>query len=148
MYPVLQLLGFWAAAFLSLAAAVILLSIYFGLIGNDLELLTAGKEIAIAAVASLVEATGLWLIILFVPAAYLTRALRAMILPFLIVGIIYKLAHLVDWSRYDVFMLLSFQFVIGFVGLLLLHGQFQVALAVLLAVAFGLVIFGAIFTSF
>jgi hypothetical protein len=128
--------------------AVILLNIYFGLIGNDLELLSAGKEIAIAAVASLVEATGLWLIILFVPAAYFTRALRAMILPFLIVGIIYKLAHLVDWSRYDVFMLMVFQFVIAFEGLFLLHGQFQVALAVLLAFAFGLVIFGAIFRSF
>ncbi len=148
MHPVLQLLGFWAAAFLSLAAAVILLNIYFGLIANDLELLTAGKEIAIAAVASLIEATALWSIVSFVPSAYLSRALRAMILPFLIVGIIYKVAHLVDWSRYDVFMLMVFQFVITFVGLLLFHGQFQVALAVLLAFAFGLVIFGAIFTSF
>jgi hypothetical protein len=143
MHAVIKLTEFWAAAFLSLAVAVILLNIYFGLIGNDLELLTAGKEIAIAAVASLVEAAGLWLILSFAPSA-----MRAMVFPVLIVGLIYKIAHLTDWSRYDVFMLLVFQVAIAFVGLSLFHGQFQTALVMLVAFAFGLVVLGAIFRSF
>jgi len=143
MHAVIQLTEFWAAAFLSLALAVILLNIYFGLIGNDLELLTAGKEIAIAAVASFVEAAGLWLILSFV-----AGDLRVMILPVLIVGLIYKIAHLTDWSRYDAFMLLAFQVVIAFVGLSLFHGEFQVALVMLVAFAFALIVLGAIFRSF
>jgi len=38
MLAALQLAAFWAVAFLSLGLAVVLLNIYFGLIGNDLEL--------------------------------------------------------------------------------------------------------------
>jgi hypothetical protein len=143
MHAVMQFMEFWAAAFLSLGMAVVLLNIYFGLIGNDLELLTAGKEIAIAAIASLVEATGLWLILSFAPSA-----LRAMILPALIVALIYKMAHLVDWSRYDVFMLLAFQVVLAFVGLSLMHGHFQAAIVILVGFAFCLAVIGSIFRSF
>jgi hypothetical protein len=143
MHAVTQLMEFWAAAFLSLAMAVVLLNIYFGLIGNDLELLTAGKEAAIAGIASLVEAAGLWLILSFAPSA-----LRAMILPALIVAVIYKMAHLVDWSRYDVLMLLAFQVVIAFVGLSLMRGLFQEAIIILVGFAFCLAAIAGIMRSF
>jgi hypothetical protein len=143
MHALMQLMEFWAAAFLSLAMAVVLLNIYFGLIGNDLELLSAGKETAIAGIASLIEATGLWLILSYAPSA-----LRAMIVPALIVALIYKMAHLMDWSRYDVLMLLAFQVVIAFVGLSLMHGRLQAATIILVGFAFCLAVIGAIFRSF
>ena len=51
-----QLGLFWVLAFLSLCLALVLLNIFFALIGNDLELLSIGSEAAIAGVCSLIEA--------------------------------------------------------------------------------------------
>ena len=93
----------------------------------------AGQEAVIAGIASLVEGGSAWLVVKFVPAAA-----RALIVPAIIVAIIYKLAHLTDWSRYDVFMLLLFQAVIVAVGGSLLVGQFQAAFVILLVFAFAL----------
>ena len=55
MHTALHLLGFWVLAFVTLPAALVLLNIYDGLIGNDLILHTASKEAVIAGIASLVE---------------------------------------------------------------------------------------------
>jgi hypothetical protein len=138
MHAVIQLAEYWAVAFVTLGLAVVLLNIYSGLIGNDLELLTAGKEAAIAAFASLVEATGLWLITSYVPSA-----MRAMIFPVFVAAVIYKIAHFQDWSRYDVFMLLIFQAAITFIGISLVYGHFQSAIVILAAFAFFLVVIGS-----
>jgi len=123
MHAALQFAAIWAVAFLSLAMAVVLLNIYFGFIGNDLELRSAGKEAAIAGVASFVEAGSLWLILSFAPGA-----LRAMILPVIVAALIYRFAHVEDWSGYDAFMLLAFQVVLVFVGISLMYGHFQAAI--------------------
>ena len=130
MHAAIQLLEYWALAFLTLGMAVVLLGIFFGLIGNDLELRSLGAEAAIAGIASLVEAASIWLLISFAP-----TAARAMIIPAMIVALIYKIAHLEDWSRYDVFMLLVFQVVICCVGGSLIFGHFQTAIVILFGFA-------------
>ncbi len=135
MHAAMHLLGFWALTFVTLAAALVLLNIFDSLIGNDLILHSAGKEAIIAGIASLIEAVSLWLVVSFVPAAG-----RALIIPALIVAVIYKLGHLVDWSRYDVIMLLLFQGVLVAVLVCLYAGELVTALIVLLVFAFALAV--------
>ena len=105
----------------------------FGFICNDLELRSVGAEVAIAGVASLVEAASVWVVISFVP-----TAIRALVIPVIIVALIYKIAHLEDWGRYDIFMLLLFQAVISCFGVSLMFGHFQAAIIVLAGFAVAL----------
>jgi hypothetical protein len=142
MHAAMLLAAYWAVAFLSLGMAVVLLNIYFGFIGNDLELRSAGKEAAIAGVASLIEAGSLWLILSFAPGA-----LRAMIFPVIVVALIYRFAHVEDWSRYDAFMLLVFQVVLVFVGVSLRYGHFEAALVLWVGFVFFLTVVAAISRS-
>ena len=135
MYIAIQLLIFWALAFLTLCVALVLLNIFYGLIGDGLELLSSGKEAVIAGIASLIEAAGVWLVVLFIPAAYRWLGLRALIIPVIIVALIYKVAHLEDWSRFEIFLLLIFQIVISCLGVSLFFGHFQTAMIILLAFA-------------
>jgi hypothetical protein len=137
MHAAIVLAVFWALAFATLCAAVYLLALFDGLIENDLELHSLGKEAAIAGMASFIEAVSIWLILLFVPGA-----LRAMIFPALIVALIYKVAHLEDWSRYDILLLLIFQVVIGCLGASLVTGHFGTA--ILVAVVFGIGLAGVV----
>jgi hypothetical protein len=138
MHLAIQLSVFWVLAFLTLCAALLLLNIFYGLIGDGLELLSIGKEAVIAAIASLVEAASIWLVISFVPAA-----VRAMIIPALVVALIYKVAHLEDWSRYEVLLLLIFQIVIGCLGVSLFFAHFQTAIIILVAFAAVLAVIAA-----
>jgi hypothetical protein len=133
MHAAIQLGVYWGLTFLTLGIALVLLNIYFALIGNDLELRSAGSEAVIAGIASLIEAVSLWLVILFVPLAS-----RALIFPAVVVALIYKLAHYEDWGSFDVFMLLVFQVVIGFLGVSLCFGHFQTTIFIL--VGFGAVL--------
>ena len=133
MHTTIQLLGFWALAFVTLGIALVLLNIFDGLVGNDLILHSTGKEALIAGVASLIEGGCVWVVISFLP-----LAARALIVPFLIVALIYKIGHLEDWSRYDVFMLLVFQAVITGIAVALVVGQFQTAFAILIVFALAL----------
>jgi hypothetical protein len=133
MHTAIQLSILWAAAFFSLSTALVLLNTFYSLIGDGLELLGLGKEAVVAAIASLVEALSLWLVLSFVPAAG-----RALIIPALIVVLIYKVAHLEDWGRLEIFLLLIFQLFIGGLGATLFYGQFQMAITIL--VGFGVVL--------
>jgi hypothetical protein len=47
------------------------------------------------------------------------------------VGLIYKVTHLEDWSRYEIISLLLFQLVIAAVGASLLSGHFAAAIGIL-----------------
>ena len=125
MHAALYFLVLWGLAFLTLAAAVLLLNVYYQVIGNDLTLRTLGQEALIAGLASLVEGASGWAVVLFLPAAA-----RAMFVPALLVAILYKLSHLEDWSRYDVGLLICFQIVIGCTGGFLFFGHFQTALII------------------
>ncbi len=126
MHAALQLLLFWALAFVALCMALTLLNIFYGLIGNDLTLRSFGQEAVIAGIASLVEAAGVWLVASFVPTGS-----RALFVPALIVALIYKLGHLEDWSRYDVALFLVFEMVIVCSGLSLFFGHFQTGIIIL-----------------
>jgi len=133
------ILAFWFFAFVTLCSALVLLNIFDGAIGNDLFLHGAGKEAAIAAAASLVEGAGVWLILHYVPTAS-----QALVVPFLIVAMIYKVGHFEDWSKGDVLMLACFQAATGFFAASLLGGHFQAAFFVLVMFA----AFLALFASF
>jgi hypothetical protein len=131
MHTAIQLLLFWAVAFVTLCTAVVLMNIFNGLIENDLELHTLGKEAAIAGVASLIEEVSVWLFVYFIPAAQRAAALRAFFIPAIIVGLIYKVAHLENWRSGNVLLLLVFQAVICCSGANLFLGHFGLALIVL-----------------
>lgn len=134
----IELVFFWMIAFLTLCAAVLLMNIFGGLIESDMELLSLGKEAYIAGTASLIEALGLWLIVLFISPTFRALGLRAMIIPIIIVGLIYKIAHLESWSVWETGLLLVFQFAIGCLLAALISGHFQAAIMVI--VGFGVVL--------
>ena len=122
----LHLLIFWALAFLTLGIALLLLNIFFALIEEDLTLQSPGREALIAAVASLIEGASVWVVVTFIP-----LGARGLIIPALMVGLIYKVTHLEDWSRYEIISLLLFQLVIAAVGASLLSGHFAAAIGIL-----------------
>ena len=106
--------------------ALLVLNVFFALIEDDLTLQSLGKEALIAAVASLIEAASVWVVITFIP-----LGARALFIPALIVGLIYKITHLEDWSHYEIILLLLFQVVIAAVGASLLSGHFAAAIGIL-----------------
>jgi hypothetical protein len=130
MHLTLQFFGLWALAFVTLCAALVLLNIFDSIIGNDLTLLSLGKEVAIATVASLIEGASVWAVVAFLPGA-----IRGLFIPAAIVALLYKISHLEDWSRYDILMLVVFQTIVALVAALLLTGNFPAAL--LTIVVFG-----------
>jgi hypothetical protein len=131
MHIALQLLAFWSFALVTLCSALVLLNIFDSVIGNDLTLHSVGKEAAIAGVASFVEAACLWLVATYAP----TALGRAIVVPALIVVVIYKIAHLEDWSNGDALMLLGFQVAAACVAATLLTGHFLAAVFILLVFA-------------
>ena len=126
MQSALHILIFWALAFVTLGMALLVLNVFFALIEDDLTLQSLGKEALIAAVASLIEAASVWVVITFIP-----LGARALFIPTLIVGLIYKITHLEDWSHYEIILLLLFQVVIAAVGASLLSGHFAAAFGIL-----------------
>jgi hypothetical protein len=131
MQSALHILELWALAFVTLCLALLLLAIFFALIENDITLHSSGKEAAIAAVASLIEGASVWAVVTFVPPAYVVIAARALFIPALVVGVIYKVTHLEDWSHYEIIALLFFQLVIAAFGACLLFGHFSAAFTIL-----------------
>ncbi|MGH7972217.1 MAG: hypothetical protein ACREIC_26185 [Limisphaerales bacterium] len=117
----------WFVSFLSLTAALVLLSIFYSAIGSDLELKTMGKEAVLAGVASGVEALGLW-VVLFL----LHGGGRLMLVPGLIVVVLYRLGHLLEWSGHEIMGLLLFQVVLLAVGAALYYGHVGTAIGVLM----------------
>ena len=126
MQSALHILEFWALAFVTLCLALLLLNIFFALSENDLTMHSPGKEAAIAAVAALIEGAGVWVVVTFIPLGG-----RALFGPALIVGLIYKVTHLEDWSHYEIFSLLLFQLVISAFGACLFFGHFPAAFGIL-----------------
>ncbi len=138
MHAAIQLLLFWALAFATLAAALLLLNVYYALIGNDFSLRSIRQEAFIAAIASLVEGGSLWLVLTFA-----RSAVRALVIPILIVGIIYKSSHLEDWGRNDIILFLAFQIVIASSISLLFSGSFKEAIIIWLVFGGILVVLGS-----
>jgi hypothetical protein len=143
MHAVIELTAFWAIAFLSISLAVTLLSIFGGVIESDMELLSLGKEAMIAGIASLIEAMGVWLIVLLIPVMSRGLALRAMIIPLIIVALFYKIAHLVSWSTFEAGLLLAFQVAISCLIASLISEHFLAAIKVVAVFGIILVLVGA-----
>jgi hypothetical protein len=131
MQLALHIFELWALAFVTLGLALLLLAVFFGLIENDITLHSLGKEATIAAVAALIEGASVWVVVTFVPPAYVAIAGRALFVPALVVAVIYKVTHLEDWSHYEIFALLLFQLVIAAFGASLLFGHFSAAFTIL-----------------
>jgi hypothetical protein len=138
MHAAIELVVFWALAFLTLCAAVALMNIFGSVIESDMELLSLGKEAVLAGVASLIEALGIWLVVLFISPAWRALGLRAMIIPIIVVVLIYKMAHLESWSIWETGLLLAFQLTIVCLVSALISGHFQAAIMVI--VGFGIVL--------
>lgn len=136
MHAAIELAAYWAFAWITLCAAVVLLNIFGSVVESDMELLSLGKEAAIAGVASFIEALGVWLVVLVIDPAYRALGLRIMIIPILVVGLIYKVTHLESWSVWEAGLLLAFQLGIGCVVASLIAGHFLAALMVV--VVFGI----------
>lgn len=139
MHATLVLLGFWAFAFVTLCLAVVGLNLYSNLIDYGLTLNTAGKEAVLAALCALIEGASVWIIV-----TYLPTATRALFIPFMLVALIYTLAHLEDWNRFDGVIVLIFQLAIGgFLGCLF-TGNIGVALLIAIVFTGILAVFGSI----
>ena len=138
MHATLVLLGFWAIAFVTLCLALLALNIYSNAIDYGLTLNSAGKEAALAAVCALIEAASVWGVATYVP-----TATRALFIPFMLIALIYTLAHLEDWNRFDGVIVLVFQLAIGGFLVCLFTGNIGAALLIAAVFAGVLVIFGS-----
>jgi hypothetical protein len=140
MHLAIEFLFYWSLAFVSLCIALLLLNIFDSIIDGDMELHSLGKEMAIAGFASLIEGAGLWVVVMMIAAPYRAMGLRAMIIPFLIVMLFYKVAHLEDWSIFDAIFLLFFQlFICCLIGTLT-SGHFEAAMLMTVTFVFILAI--------
>ena len=139
MHTVLQIAAFWALAFGTLVAALVLLNIYYGLLGSDVVFRSVRQEAAIAASVSLIQGASAWVLLSFVPAA-----IRAMFLPILVAAIIYKLSHLEDWNRYHILSLFLFQFALGAAAGCFYSGHVSGGLLIIAGVGAFLVILWAV----
>jgi hypothetical protein len=127
VHIVLKILELWIIAFLTLALALTILNVIWAVIDHDLALHSLGRELFIAAIAALVEGGSVAALIMLIPANFLPMAVRALFIPAIIVGLIYKISHYEDWSRYEVFLLLIFQLLIIGFSLFLPTGHFGLA---------------------
>jgi hypothetical protein len=125
MHATLVLLGFWAFAFVTLCLALVALNIYSNVIDYGFTLNSAGREAALAAVCALIEAASVWGVVTYLPAAA-----RALFIPFMLIALIYTLAHLEDWNRFDGVIVLAFQLTIGGFLVCLFSGNFGAALLI------------------
>jgi hypothetical protein len=147
MHAAIELTAFWAFGFLTLAAAIVALSIFCNVIDSNMELLSLPKEMLIAAIASLIEAVGVWLIVLFISATWRGLALRGMIIPLILVGLMYRVAHFETWSIFEAGLLLVFQVAISCLVASLISAHFQTAILILAVFAIVLAVTAGIMKS-
>ena len=130
---------FWAVAFASLCIALRAASAFSSVIESDFELSTLGKEAMLAAVASAIEAGFAWLIAVYAPAGA-----RGMLIPLVLVGLIYRVAHYDTWSHIDAILVLGLQIAIFAFGASVVLGKFVFALVVAGLVVLFLSLFAAL----
>jgi len=117
----------WLAAFGSLIAALLLLFVYFRVLGSDLGLNSWRQELILALVTSAAQAG--WSS--FVERLAPTYVRGEWIIPALICLLFYKLSHLEDWDRYEVGAVAVSQMLLFVAGHFYVAGQYQVAAIVL-----------------
>lgn len=132
-----QFFQFWALSFITLCLALVLLNLFFDLVDCDLELHSFGKEAVIAGLASAVQGAGYW----FSASLFQGDPSHRLVIPGVIAGFIYWIAHLEDWSGYEIGGIAFFQMAILITGICLVDGEFKLAAVVLgvFAVALGVI---------
>jgi len=143
MATVTQFFQYWALAFGTLCVALVLLSIFYRLIDSDLDLHGLRKEAVIAGIASAVQGAGFWLS----ASLFHGQPFRRLVIPGAIVGIIYWLTHLEDWSGYEIGGIAFIQAAILSTGLCLIGGQFKLAVIIFGAFVVGLAFIASIAKS-
>jgi|WetSurMetagenome_2_1015567.scaffolds.fasta_scaffold915565_1 hypothetical protein len=143
MATVAQFFQYWALAFATLSAALVLLKVFCRFVESDLDLHSVGKEAVIAGIASAVQGAGCW----FSAALFHGQPFRRMVIPGIIVASIYWLTHLPDWSGYEVGGIAYFQMALLAMGLCLLGGEIQFAVMIGGLFVLGLVIVAGIAKS-
>ena len=93
-----QFFQYWALAFVTLSAALVLLNFFCSLIDSDLDMHSVGKEAAVAGVALAVQGADFWLS----ASLFQGQPFRRLVIPGLIVTIVYWLAHRPEWRGYEV----------------------------------------------
>ena len=138
-----QFFQFWALAFVTLSVALMVLSAFCRFVDPDLELLGPTREGIVALVASAAQGGGYW----FSASLFPGHPFHRMVIPGMIVAIIYWLTHLEEWSGYEIGGIAYFQGAILSVGLLLVHGEYQLAILISAAFMVGLAIIAGIAKS-
>jgi hypothetical protein len=138
-----QFFQYWALAFVTLSAALVLLNLFCGFIDSDIHFHSVSKETLVAGVASAVQGAGFW----FSASLFQGQPFRRMVIPGVIVAIIYWLTHLPDWSGYEVGGIAYFQMALLAIGFCLLRGEIQLAVMILGLFIAGLVIIAGIARS-
>lgn len=138
-----QFFQYWALSFATLAAALVLLSVFYRFIECDLALHKFRTEALIAGMASAAQGAGCWLSLSLFPG----QPFKMMVIPVAIVSIIYLLTHLKDWSGYEFGGIALFQTVIWGTGLWLVAGQFKLAVIILGVFVLGLAVIASIAKS-
>jgi hypothetical protein len=140
MATVAQFFQYWALAFVTLSAALVLLNYYCRFIESDLNFHSVGKEAVVVGVASAVQGAGFW----FSASLFQGQPFRRMVIPGIIVAIIYWITHLPDWSGYEVGGIAYFQMALLATGLCLLRGEIQLAAMILGLFFIGLMVIAGI----
>src|SRR5438445_9758905 len=138
-----QFFAYWALPFVTLCLALVLLSLFYRFIECDLDLHSFRKEVVIAAIASAVQGAGFW----FSASLFHGDPFRRLGIPGAIVGIIYWVAHLEDWSGYEIGGIAYFQAAVVIAGLSLVRGEFALGALILGLFAVGLAIIASIAKS-
>ena len=135
-----QFFQYWALAFVTLSAALLLLNLFCSFIDSDISFHSVGKEALVAAVASAVQGAGFW----FSASLFHGQPFRRLVIPGVIVAIIYWLTHLPDWNGYEVGGIAYFQMALLATGLCLIRGEIQLAAMILGLFSIGLIIIAGI----
>ena len=138
-----QFFEYWALAFVTLCAALVMLSLFYRFIDLDLDLHSFRKEAVIAGLASAVQGAGFW----FSASLFHGDPSRRLVIPGLMVAFIYFLAHLEVWSGYEIGGITFFQIAILGIGSCVIGGQFKLAVIFFVAFLLGLAFIATIARS-
>ena len=141
-----QFFQYWGLAFVTLCIALPLLNLFYRIIDSDLNLHGLRKEAVIAGIASAIQGAGFWVSASLFPGNPFHS--RVLVIPLALVGFVYWISHLEDWSGYEIGGIALFQGVILTVGLCLIRGEFKFAAIISGVFIIGLMIIGSIAKDF
>ena len=144
-WPLIEFGLLWIGALASLGVALLLMLLYFRILGSDLSFNSVPKELVLALVVSALQAGLVWFTLPYMrgapPSSVDGQAIY--LIPGLVSLLFYNLAHVSDWDQYESPGLAMFQFVIVSIAGNFIQGAFGLGVLVLTAFATILCIVGA-----